>query len=79
VFQRSGSAVFLCSLTTIIGYGILIIADSQALVSLGWLAMLGEVTCLTVAMVALPCAISLSEKKKQTNPQELLNVVFKRV
>jgi predicted RND superfamily exporter protein len=54
VLKTTGSAVALCSLTTIIGYSTLIIAQNQALVSFGWIAIIGEVTCLFAALVLVP-------------------------
>jgi uncharacterized membrane protein YdfJ with MMPL/SSD domain len=52
--RETGGAVALCSLTTIIGYGSLLVADNQALRGFGLLASVGEVACLTAALVALP-------------------------
>jgi predicted RND superfamily exporter protein len=52
-------AVGLCSLTTIIGYGSLLLAENNALRSFGVLAVLGELCCITVALVALPAALAL--------------------
>jgi hypothetical protein len=40
-----GGAVSLCSFTTIVGYGALLVADNQALQSFGRYAMAGEVAC----------------------------------
>ena len=57
----TGSAVALCSLTTIIGYGSLLFADTRALNSFGLLAVVGEVTTLIAALVWLP---SLVKKEK---------------
>ncbi len=54
VLRETGGAVALCSLTTIIGYGSLIIADNRALRGFGLLASLGELACITAALVALP-------------------------
>jgi Predicted exporters of the RND superfamily len=65
VLRRTGIAVFLCSLTTMIGYFTLIIADSMALVSLGKLAILGEFTCLSAAMIFLPALIIMMEEKSK--------------
>jgi len=56
--QRTGGAVALCSLTTIIGYGSLLLAENQALFSFGLLAVLGEITCLAAAVVVLPAALA---------------------
>jgi predicted RND superfamily exporter protein len=50
----TGGAVTLCSLTTIIGYASLLIARNGALISFGQVAILGELTTLTVAMLILP-------------------------
>jgi len=54
VIRHTGGAVLLASLTTIIGYSSLIIAENQAFVSFGTLAVLGELTCITAAVVVLP-------------------------
>jgi len=55
-----GPAVALCSWTTIIGYGSLLLSINRALRSFGWYAMLGEFTTLTTALVLLPaCALVL--------------------
>ncbi len=51
---ETGSAVALCSSTTIIGYSSLLIASNGALVSFGKLANLGEVGCLLVALLLVP-------------------------
>jgi uncharacterized membrane protein YdfJ with MMPL/SSD domain len=57
--RSTGAAVALCSLTTIIGYSSLLMAKNQALFLFGILAVLGEVCCLTVALVSLPALIVL--------------------
>ena len=54
--RETGGAVALCSMTTMIGYGSLLIAGSQAYVSFGVLAVLGELTCIAAALVVLPAA-----------------------
>ena len=60
--RETAGAIFLCSVTTIIGYGTLIIADNQALVSFGKLAILGEVTCVVAALILLPATLLLDRK-----------------
>jgi predicted RND superfamily exporter protein len=54
----SGGAVALCSSTTIIGYAALIIADNQAIQSFGLTAVIGEVACLSSALLALPALLA---------------------
>ena len=46
----------LCSLTTIIGYAALLVARNQALRSFGEMAILGEVACLSAAIVGMPAS-----------------------
>jgi predicted RND superfamily exporter protein len=60
----TGSAVALCSLTTIIGYGSLLAADTQALRSFGIAAVLGELACLATALLLLPAGIALFERRR---------------
>ena len=55
--RSTGAAVALCSTTTIIGYSSLLMAKNQALFHFGLLAVLGELCCLTVALVSLPALI----------------------
>jgi len=57
--RSTGGAVALCSLTTIIGYSSLLIAKNRALFLFGLLAVLGEIACLTAAVVALPAFLVL--------------------
>ncbi|HVZ74312.1 MAG TPA: MMPL family transporter [Polyangia bacterium] len=53
----TGSAVALCSWTTIVGYGSLLAARNQALQGFGAMAILGEISCLSAAIVALPALV----------------------
>ena len=64
----SGGAVALCSLTTIIGYATLVTADNQAIQSFGLTAVIGEVTCLSAALFALPAVLSLRDRRAAVAP-----------
>lgn len=57
VIAETGSAVALCSMTTIIGYSSLLLSRNRALRSFGLLADIGEVTCLAAALIALPALV----------------------
>jgi predicted RND superfamily exporter protein len=57
--RGTGGAVGLCSLTTIIGYSSLLLAKNVGLFLFGLLAVLGELTCLTTAVVVLPAVLVL--------------------
>lgn len=50
----TGGAVALCSATTVIGFGSLLLANNQALFSFGALAVTGELTGLITAALVLP-------------------------
>jgi uncharacterized protein len=53
----TGSAVALCSWTTIVGYGSLLAARNRALQGFGAMAILGEIACLAAALIALPSLV----------------------
>ena len=55
--RTTGGAVTLCSMTTIIGYSSLLLAENQALFLFGLLAVLGEIACLTTAVVVMPAFV----------------------
>jgi len=63
-----GPAVALCSWTSIIGYGSLLLSLNRALKSFGWYAMVGEVTSIVCALVLLP-ALRLLIPARVTVPQ----------
>ena len=57
--RGTGGAVGLCSLTTIVGYSSLLVAQNVGLFLFGLLAVLGEIACLTTAVVVLPAVLLL--------------------
>ena len=60
--RSTGAAVALCSLTTIIGYSSLLMAQNRALFLFGLLAVLGEVMSLAVALVSFPALVLLARR-----------------
>jgi predicted RND superfamily exporter protein len=71
VVATTGGAVALASLTTIIGYGSLLLAGNQGFVSVGRLAILGELTCLTAAVLLLPAFLRWRELRHQRSARHL--------
>ncbi|MCI5071654.1 MMPL family transporter [bacterium] len=65
IIQNTGSAIIVCSMTTVVSYLSLISANSQALASFGKLALIGEFSSLFVVFIALPSYYFLMTKKKQ--------------
>jgi predicted RND superfamily exporter protein len=61
---ETGSAVALCSTTTIIGYSSLFISSNGALRSFGKLADLGEVGCLLAALLFVPSMVGVTARRQ---------------
>jgi predicted RND superfamily exporter protein len=55
--ERSAGAVAMCSFTTMVGYGTLLLSDFRALASFGELAVIGEASCLFAAVGFLPALL----------------------
>jgi predicted RND superfamily exporter protein len=63
VLASTGGAVALCSYTTIVGYGSLLLSQNLGIRSFGLAAMLGELTCLVVALLFAPALLSLVRRR----------------
>jgi len=60
IFGRStGKAVLLSALTTIAGFGSLMIAKHAGIASLGLLMAVGTATCMVAGLTVLPALLSL--------------------
>jgi uncharacterized protein len=74
--RSTGAAVGLCSLTTIIGYSSLLLAKNRALYLFGLTAVMGEIACLSAAVVALPALlVVLGRRAKRVASSEDQGVV----
>ncbi|MDB4964130.1 MAG: hypothetical protein JWP01_4129 [Myxococcales bacterium] len=60
VLRTSGSAVLVCSLTTVIGYASLLISEHGAIRSLGLPLLIGEIACAVAAFALVPAVMFLS-------------------
>jgi predicted exporter len=60
--RTSGSAVFVCSLTTIIGYGSLLISENLAIRGFGLASLIGELACVGTALVLVPALLAVRPK-----------------
>jgi len=60
--RTSGSAVFVCSLTTIIGYGSLLISENLAIRGFGLASLIGELACVATALILVPALLALRHK-----------------
>jgi hypothetical protein len=70
VLRSTGGAVALCSLTTIIGYSSLLMAQNRGLLLFGVVAVLGEICCISTALVAVPAFLAWSARRAARRKQE---------
>jgi predicted RND superfamily exporter protein len=63
--RTSGSAVFVCSLTTMIGYGSLLVSDNLAIRGFGVASLIGEITCVLSALVLVPALLALGRRRPE--------------
>lgn len=64
--RETGSAVTLCSFTTVLGYVSLVIASNQAFVSFGLLAIAAEIATMLAAIMTLPSILLLLESRRKS-------------
>jgi hopanoid biosynthesis associated RND transporter like protein HpnN len=57
------NAIVLCSSTTMVGFGSMMIAAHQGLYSLGIVLTIGVAACMVVALVALPAVLALLSRR----------------
>jgi len=62
--QSVGGAIAACSMTTMLGYGTLLIGDNLALRSFGKYAVFGELSCLLTALFVMPAGLSIWQRMK---------------
>ena len=57
--RSTGKAVLVSGLTTIAGFGSLILAKHQGIASLGWIMAIGVATCMFVGLTFLPAILNM--------------------
>ncbi len=60
--KSTGKAVLVSGLTTIVGFGCLVIADHRGIRSLGGVMATGTATCMIAGLTALPAILTLRER-----------------
>jgi predicted RND superfamily exporter protein len=60
--RTSGAAVFVCSLTTMIGYGSLLFSENLAIHGFGLASLIGEVACVATALILVPALLAVRRK-----------------
>lgn len=67
--RETGGAVVLCSLTTSLGYLVLMRSINNAVKSFGLAAVVGEATCILAALVFLPAILILLDRRAGVTTQ----------
>jgi uncharacterized protein len=68
LIATTGSTVLLCSYTTSVGYGTLMLSANGGIRSFGLAALVGEVSCITMALVVAPvCLAVLRNRARQSS------------
>ncbi len=65
--RNVGGTVLVCSLTTAIGYASLLVSDNLGIRSFGLASLLGEVACVTAALLVVPAAMSITVTDRLRN------------
>jgi predicted RND superfamily exporter protein len=64
VISETGGAIVLCALTTSIGYVALMRSINKGIASFGLAAAVGELVCLTAAVLVLPATLVWAARRK---------------
>jgi predicted RND superfamily exporter protein len=73
LLRTTGGAVLLASYTTTVGYGTLMLSANGGIRAFGEAALIGEVACITMALIVAPAWLTLLRQKdvKRENPAAL--------
>jgi predicted RND superfamily exporter protein len=67
LLRTTGGAVLLCSFTTSVGYGTLMLSANGGIRAFGLAALVGEITCIVMALVVAPACLALLRQRKAGN------------
>lgn len=65
VLKSTGKAILVTSLTTMVGFGSLMIAKYRGFISLGALLVLGVAACFLTTILILPAIVGFTQKRKK--------------
>ncbi|HEY4180996.1 MAG TPA: MMPL family transporter [Kofleriaceae bacterium] len=63
LLRTVGGTVLLCSFTTSVGYGTLLLSANGGIRAFGLAALLGEITCIGVALIAAPALLAVLRRR----------------
>lgn len=65
LLQTTGATVLLCSYTTTVGYGTLLLSANGGIRAFGLAALLGEIACVAVALIAAPAWLAVLRNRQR--------------
>ncbi len=66
--RRTGGVVLLCSYTTVVGYASLLFSANRGIHSFGLSAMIGELTCISTALLFAPSLVDAAARLRARRP-----------
>lgn len=63
LLRTTGGAVLLCSYTTSVGYGTLMLSANGGIRAFGFAALIGEIACILMALVVAPACLALLRQR----------------
>jgi len=73
LLRTTGGSVLLCSYTTAVGYGTLMLSANGGIKAFGLAALLGELACVTIAIMVTPTWLAILRRRDgATKPPEIL-------
>jgi hypothetical protein len=63
--RSTGGSVLVCSLTTLVGYGSLLVSDNLAIRGFGVASAVGEITCVIAALVLVPAIMAMPRRRRR--------------
>jgi len=70
--HATGTGILVAALTTILGFGTLLISQHRGLSSLGLVLTLGVTCCMFASLVFLPCLLSVLSTRKNSKAPQIL-------
>ncbi len=70
LLATTGSTVLLCSFTTSVGYGTLMLSANGGIRSFGLAALVGEVACITMALIVAPVCLAVLRNRSRHAPAD---------
>ena len=73
LLRTTGGSVLLCSYTTAVGYGTLMLSANGGIKAFGLAALLGELACVTIAILVTPTWLAILRRRGGVaKPPEIL-------